>query len=583
MVDVITCEVIRDYMETVASEIFRTLIRSAMSVMFNEAHDCSAGVFYYDGEEVNLISRANSMPVHLYGCFSSVKECLKYFKGDLNDGDVILVSDPYHGGTHICDYTMLKPVFYQGKPIFFPSVRGHFLDVGAPYPGSANPMATEVHQEGFRFPPLKVYEKGELRRDVWQMLVANTRLKHIYEGDLNAMIGSCRVGENRLQRLVAKYGFDIVLEAVHYILDASERKFRNEISKWPDGTYSGQSVLDTDFHGQKDINVNVKITVQGDGIVVDFSGSHPQTQGLINSVPGNTLSYVFMAFTALCPDIPVNSGFFRPIRTILPEGSVVNPHSPAPAAIATICIGADIGEAMMNALAKLAPERVGTISLDLCIFGAWGMDPRYQSFFVTYDYNGSPISTGGALGCDGWGGWAAPVSAVQMESMEQMETKYPLLYLQGEYVMDGAAPGKWRGAPAFHMQRTPYGVASPVMHDIWIQKSTRYALKGYAGGAPGRGNYSIVYFDSPKGFKVDGHFMGPLDGGEIVFFQSGGGGGWGSPLERDPKLVLQDIQNELVSTEAARSEYGVVLTGDCVDEEKTAELRNALKNKKDIQ
>lgn len=574
MRDPVTCEVVRDYMETVASEIFRTLVRSAVSVMFNEAHDCSAGVFYYDGENVSLISRANSMPVHLYGCLSSVRECLHYFKGDLNEGDVILVSDPYHGGTHICDYTMLKPVFYEGKPIFFPSVRGHFLDVGAPYPGSANPAATEVHQEGFRFPPLKLYDKGELRRDIWRMLVANTRLVHLYEGDLNAMIGSCRVGEDRLKKLVERYGYDTVLDAVDYVLDSSEKKFRAAVASWPDGVYTGQSVLDTDFRGQKDINVNVTVTIRGDEVDVDFAGTHAQTQGLINSVPGNTLSYVYMAFTALCPDIPVNSGFFRPITVRLPQGSVVNPRPPAAAAIATICIGADIGEAMMQALAKFAPERAGTISLDLCIFGAWGMDPRYRSFFITYDYNGSPISTGGACGADGWGGWAAPVSAVQMESVEQMETKYPLVYWQGEYAIDTAAPGRWRGAPAFHMQRTPYGVEHPVMHDIWIQKSEPYALKGFAGGRNGRGNYGIVHYNSPDAQRVDAHFFGPVPERGIVFMQSGGGGGWGPPRERDPQAVLQDVRDGLVSIGGARDDYGVVIDEALsIDMEKTRELR----------
>ena len=581
MKDLITCEVIRDYMETVAAEIMKTLVRTAVSVMFNEAHDCSAGVFYYDGKQVSMISRAEAMPVHIYACMTSVQECLEYFEGDLNDGDVILISDPYHGGTHICDYTMMKPVFYEGKPIFFPSVRGHFLDVGAPYPGSANPIATEVYQEGFRFPPLKLYEKGEFRRDVWRMLIANTRLPQIYEGDLNAMIGSCRVGEQRLKSVVEKYGFETVLEAMNYIFDYSERSFRSAISKWPEGTYAGHSSLDTDFRGQKDINIEVRVTVKGGEIEVDFTGSHPQTQGLINSVPGNTLSYVYMAFTALCPEIPVNSGFFRPIKTILPEGTVVNPLSPAPAGLATICIGADIGEAMIQALSKFAPEKAGTISLDLCIFGAWGVDPRYQSFFVTYDYNGSPVSAGAGYGTDGWGGWASTVSAVQMESMEQMETKYPLIYLEGEYAKDTAAPGRWRGAPAYHMKRAPYGVQSSVMHDIWIQKSETHPLQGFAGGASGRGNFGIVYYNTPKAQRVQGHFIGPVGENEIVFMQSGGGGGWGSALERDPKLVLEDIANDFISMQAARDEYGVVIApeGNQIDDQASKHLREELKKK----
>jgi N-methylhydantoinase B len=282
-----------------------------------------------------------------------------------------------------------------------------------------------------------------------------------------------------------------------------------------------------------------------------------------------------MAFTALCPDIPVNSGFFRPITTKLPAGSVVNPNPPAPAGLATICIGADIGEAMIQALAKFAPEKAGTISLDLCIFGAWGIDPRYNSFFVTYDYNGSPVSSGAGFGTDGWGGWASTVSAVQMESMEQMETKYPLMYLQGEYAIDTAAPGRWRGTPAYHMQRCPYSAAGAVMHDVWIQKGIGHALQGFTGGKAGIGNCAVMHYGTPQAQTVQGHFLGPLREGEIIFMQSGGGGGWGPPFERDPELVLSDIKNGLVSIEAAKTQYGVVLddSGSKVDSVRTRELR----------
>ena len=581
MTDVITAEVIRDYMETTAREIFLTLVRSAVSIMFNEAYDGAAGVFYYDGEKVSLISRANAVPVHLFGSISSVEACVRYFKGDLNDGDIILVSDPYHGGTHIPDYTMMKPVFFEGKPIFFPCVRGHFLDVGTPYPGSCNPAATTIHQEGFRFPPLKLFEKGELRRDVWKLLTANTRLVQTYEGDLNAMLGSCKVGERRIKKLVEKYGFEVVLDGVNYTMDYSETKFRNEIRKWPDGTYTGTSSLDTDYRGDEDINVDVAVTIKGDEIEVDFAGSHAQTPGLINSVPGNTNSYVYMGFMALCPDIVVNSGFFRPIHVKLPENSVVNASSPAPTGINTIQIGADIGEAIMQALSKLAPEKAGTISLDLCIFGAIGVDPRYNSFFVAYDYNGSPISAGATYGTDGWGAWSTLMSGLRMESMEQMETKYPLMYFHGEYATDSSAPGQWRGAPAYHMKRTPYGVEQPVMHDFYMQKGEGYALKGYAGGQPGVGNYAIVYDGTPQSRRVEGgHYLGPVGEGEIVFMQSGGGGGWGSSLERDPRSVLEDVVNELVSIEAAAQDYGVVIdkVNVSIDLPKTEELRNKMRN-----
>lgn len=163
-----------------------------------------------------------------------------------------------------------------------------------------------------------------------------------------------------------------------------------------------------------------------------------------------------------------------------------------------------------------------------------------------------------------------------MESMEQMETKYPLIYLQGEYAIDTAAPGKWRGTPAYHMQRSPYGAAGAVMHDVWIQKGRRYALQGFAGGKSGGGNFAIVYHGTPQETTVQGHFLGPLQEGDIIYMQSGGGGGWGLPWERDAQLVANDVRNELVSAEAAKSDYGVVLKGsDTLDSVRTDELRAA--------
>ena len=582
MITPITAEIIREYFESVAEEIIKTMVRASVSPIFNEAHDCSAGVFSYDGKQVGLVSRGDAVPVHIYACLTSVEACIQFFRGDLNDGDVILACDPFFGGTHIGDYTIIMPIFCNNKPVFFASVRAHMLDVGGPVPGGLNAEAEEVWQEGFRFPPVKVFEKGERRRDVWDLLKANNRLPDIAIADINAMIGACKIGQERIRAVVNKYGLATVQEGVRYTFDYSEKKFRNAIAQWPTGVYTGRSLLDQDFRGNQNINVDVCIEVKEGEVVVDFSGSHAQSPGVINSVVGNTISYVYGCFSAVCPEVPINSGFFRPIRVVLPEGSVVNPDPPAAAGYATICIGCTIGEAVMQALGKIVPERVGTTSIDLSMLWTHGEDPRTKNFFISYDYHASPVSSGGTYGVDGWGGWSALFCALQLASVEMTEIQYPFLYLEGEYSTDSAAAGQWRGAPAYSMRRMAYQTDSPIYLNIWVQ-GARHALQGYCGGQAGVGNYAVVHYDTEQAQTVtDVAFLEPSERGDVLFFQSCGGGGWGDPLTRDPAAVLADVRNEYVSIEGAENDYGVVIDpiSHTVDETATQQRRAARANGK---
>ena len=582
MITPITAEIIREYFESVAEEIIKTMVRASVSPIFNEAHDCSAGVFSYDGKQVGLVSRGDAVPVHIYACLTSVEACIQFFRGDLNDGDVILACDPFFGGTHIGDYTIIMPIFCNNKPVFFASVRAHMLDVGGPVPGGLNAEAEEVWQEGFRFPPVKVFEKGERRRDVWDLLKANNRLPDIAIADINAMIGACKIGQERIRAVVNKYGLATVQEGVRYTFDYSEKKFRNAIAQWPTGVYTGRSLLDQDFRGNQNINVDVCIEVKEGEVVVDFSGSHAQSPGVINSVVGNTISYVYGCFSAVCPEVPINSGFFRPIRVVLPEGSVVNPDPPAAAGYATICIGCTIGEAVMQALGKIVPERVGTTSIDLSMLWTHGEDPRTKNFFISYDYHASPVSSGGTYGVDGWGGWSALFCALQLASVEMTEIQYPFLYLEGEYSTDSAAAGQWRGAPSYSMRRMAYQTDSPIYLNIWVQ-GARHALQGYCGGQAGVGNYAVVHYDTEQAQTVtDVAFLEPSERGDVLFFQSCGGGGWGDPLTRDPAAVLADVRNEYVSIEGAENDYGVVIDpiSHTVDETATQQRRAARANGK---
>jgi N-methylhydantoinase B len=576
MLKSITTEIIREYFETVAMEVIETMVRAAASPIFNEAHDCSAGVFHYDGKEVSLVSRGDAVPVHIYACLTSVDACIKFFRGDLDDGDVMLVCDPYFGGTHIADYTIVKPVFCNNKPLFFISVRAHMLDVGGPQPCGTNVSATEVWQEGFRFPPVKVFEQDKPRRDVWDLLRANNRLPDVAIADINAMIGACKVGADRVGKLLAKYGATTVKEAVAAILDHSERLFRKRVASWPRGRFHARSLCDTDFHGTNDINVDVTIEVKDDEVFVDFTGSHAQCPSIINSVPGNTLSYVYGCFSAACPDIPINSGFFRPISARLPPGTIVNATSPAAAAYATICIGATIGEAVEHALEKIVPRNVATTTVDLCAFWAYGIDPRTRRFFISYDFHSSAMSAGAAYGVDGWGAWSVLFCSLKLASLEMTEIQYPFLYLKAEYTTDSAAPGQWRGAPAYEIRRMTHGVSEPIELNIWLQ-STRHTLRGFVGGGASAGNAAIVHQGTQDEVRLvaENPYIGPSASGDITYFLSGGGGGWGSPFEREPDAVLSDALNEYVSLEGARRDYGVVINPDrwAVDERATVALR----------
>lgn len=581
MVDPITAEIVRNYMETTAAEIVESLVRSAVSPIFNEAHDCSAGVFYFDGETAQIIARADATPVHIYGALSSVQACLNFFQGDLNPGDVILVSDPYYGGTHIADFTIVKPVFYDGQPMFFPSVRAHMLDSGGPSPAGFSMYSREIWHEGLRFSPVKLVERGELRQEVWDLLIRNTRLPETAKGDLNAMVGACAIGEDRIRAICARYGLETIRESVSWIFDYSERLFRERVRTWPNGTYKAQSTLDTDFAGRRDLTIRASVTVKDDAIEVDFSGTDPQSEGIVNSVPGNTLSYVYLVFASLCPDIPINSGFFRPISAVLPFGSLVNPAEPACAAYATICIGCDIGDAVMKACEQFVPEKAGTVSIDLLLLWSYGVDERTGQYFIHYDYNGSPVSAGAVKGQDGWGAWAAPFCALTLPSVEVTEVQYPCLYRRFEITTDSAAPGQWRGAPGMVCEREVRHAAGPVLNQIWIQ-GLRHSLHGYAGGQPGSGNVAVMLPGTPDEQLVPeiSFENPPLDNGARLLIEKGGGGGWGDPLSRDVQAVLQDVIDGYVSIEGARHDYGVVIDprSHAVDADSTERERSRLRS-----
>jgi N-methylhydantoinase B len=555
------------------------LDRTAMSPIFNEAHDCSAGVFAYDGDEINLVARAASEPVHIFASLTSVVGVMDYYRSDLHPGDLIIVNDPYAGGTHSADWTVVRPVFHEGRPVFFPGARGHIIEHGAPEAGGLAPHNHDIWQESIRFQPLKLYSRGEPQADVFRWLRANSRQPDVMEGDLRALIGACAVAEQRILEIIDKHGYERVLEGVGSLLDYSERRVRSAIRSWPDGEYFGRALADTDYNGQYDLNIDCTLRVTGDRLTADFTGTHAQGGGHINSTPGNTGSWVYLAMSALLPDVPINSGFFRPVDLVLPEGTLVNGTSPAPVATNTINIGSTIGNSLMKAFEQVVPELVGSVAVDITITHHFGEDERFEDrpFFANVDYLMSAVMASGAHGVDGWGGWSAQHCSHRMPTVEMTEVQIPVLYRRAEYENDTAAPGTWRGVPAFVVERENPD-DQRVVWTLCVQ-SNRNPLPGWAGGEPGAP--SMVTMDVggeneiPVTEYIFHHVTAP---GERLRAISGGGGGWGPAVERDPAAVLEDVLDEHVTVESARERYGVVIAGSppAVDEAATARRREAM-------
>ena len=426
---------------------------TATSQTFSEAHDYSTGVFHAIGPEVSIVARAEAVPVHIFAALASVETVLTAYHGDINEGDTFFVSDPYYGGSHIPDWTLVQPIFSDGEPRFFTSVRGHVNDVGGGIPGGYNTLAREIWNEGFRCPPIRLFDRGEQVKDMWNLILTNTRQPDRIGGDLQAMIGACVVGARRVDEINDKYGPAMIEKSVAYALDYSEARLRAEIAAWPDGTYRGESILDHDFAGGPEVPVRAAVTVKGEDLIIDFAHTHGQVSGFVNSVAANTISNIYCSVVSVCPNIPVNSGYFRPVKIVLPPDSVVNASPPAPVGHSTICVGTDIIEAVMKAFEHVVPDRVASASVDICNFRVYGTNPKNGEFFLAGDLNTTPMSSGGTEGLDGWGGWAAPFCALKLPPLEMYEWEFPFRYLQMEYATDTAAPGQWRGTPAVHYRR----------------------------------------------------------------------------------------------------------------------------------
>jgi N-methylhydantoinase A/oxoprolinase/acetone carboxylase beta subunit/N-methylhydantoinase B/oxoprolinase/acetone carboxylase alpha subunit len=549
-VDPLTFELVRHGLENLCDEMAATATHAAFSPIMREAQDLAAVLLTSEGEVV-----AQARTLSNSGSMQSVWRSVvaRYPVEAMRPGDLYIVNDPYYGAGHLPDIFLIKPVFLDGELVAFASTEAHMADIGGRVPGGNACDSTEIYQEGLRIPPLKLIDAGEPVEPVWELLRLNVRMPDQVLGDLRAIIAAAEAGERGLLKLIGGWGRGTFQRAMGSILDYTERLTRTEIAAWPDGSVSFEDWIDDDGLDPDPIKLRVTLTVQGDRLDIDFTGTDPQVRASINHPGEEAKSLVMMNLkTAFGTAIPRNSGAFRPLTIRIPEGTVLNPVPPA-AVSARGLTQARIGNVLLGALAQIVPERVMAADEGgnaLITFA--GTRPDGRAWLFTDMHQGA---WGGRHDRDGVDAIVACAESCANIPCEVIELEYPLRITEYRLVPDTGGAGKFRGGLGF-LRRYQ------ILEDETMVQVRSDRLKfppyGLFGGRPGSLVVNVLN-PGPGQRELPSKFMIWCQAGDVYHCQLAGGGGWGDPLERDPALVLADVRDEKVSIEAAARDHGVVI------------------------
>ena len=578
--DPITLEVIRNRLIAASRDIRRTIERAAYSPILYEVVDFSCGIL---DSEANLIAETPGLPIFLANLGYAV-QCTYETIGreNLRPGDVILCNDPYNGGgTHCPDLVTLCPAFYEGQIRGWAAFRGHTVDMGGIYPGGWYSDTTEVFQEGFRLPPVKLLQEGVPNEDIFRLIRANTRVPDAVLGDIRAMVAAVRKGSQRILEVIERFGLKVTLAALNEILLQGERLARAAVRRIPNGVYEAEAILDGDGNDDAPLDekllLKLKITVDDDEMTVDFTGTGPQNRGPMNTPEPSTISAARYAFKIVTtPHHPCNEGFFRALTIVIPDGSFLKPHFPAACAMWPTP-STTIPDLFLKALAPAIPDQIrgGHFGDSMANF-IYGIDPVSEKYYVCAEadaggYGGKPTEDGeSAL-------FSMTLGDTYNVPAEVVEVRYPWRVERFELRQDSGGAGKYRGGlGVVRDYRLGFDAGLTVTTD-----RVKYTPPwGVFGGKPGDTNITVVnrLDGSEERWRKISNL--PLKKDELVSFRGGGGGGYGSPLERDSQAVLSDVINGYVSQERARSDYGVVIdpSSMTVDLQETAALKSRMRS-----
>jgi N-methylhydantoinase B len=582
-VDPVTAEVVRSCMETVCFEMATYVSRTATTPILNQSNERNATILDARGR---LAALSVGIPQFMLTSTLPVRFALDFLGADeFHEGDVFVANDPYHGGGHLPDYNVFAPCFAddsetgQRRMVLIASIQCHHGDTGGAVPGGYNVTANDIWGEGVRWPVVKVIDRGIERRDVLYALQANNRLPD-YIGDLRAQIGAAQIAAQRLGDIVLRYTPQTVEASIDSMIDYAARRFREEVSAWPDGVYEGDAYVDHDPLGHPDVHLHVKITVDDYRLIIDYTGSDMRPELQAWSTFGNTRGYTIAQIAAMMdPEIPKNEGFFDSVELIVPSGCVLNPPPGKPVSAGTHHPGADVGEviavAMQNVLPDKAVPQTYKTGIPTVIVG---VDPRTGQTFTDHSAEVYAGWCNAARGMDAWGAQNASFGNLWKATAEINESLYPHVQWERDYRTDSGGPGQWRGLCGSHYVKEVRVAAKVYTYVVGM----KYPMPGICGGKPGEPNKLTIRYQSDDPFVVK-HTADwvPMDAGQRLNYDYGGGGGWGDPLDRDPDAVLDDVLDEYVSVAGAERDYGVVLTGSledltlAVDETATKELRES--------
>jgi N-methylhydantoinase B len=521
--DPITLEVTRNALAGVAEEAGVTLRRTAYSPNIKERVDCSAAIFDPAGQ---LVAQAEHIPVHLGSMPASVAAALETF-GQLEPRDQVLLSDPFAGGTHLPDWTLVAPIHDGEVLLGFAANRAHHADVGGSVPGSMPAGATEIFQEGLRIPPVKLWRRGHEDRDIVALLLANTRTPRERLGDLRAQAAANHTASQRLRELADRLGHDLLFEAMEATKDHAERATRAAVADIPDGTYGFEDVMDDDGAGQQDIVIRATVTVAGDSLDVDFEGTSAQVRGSINAPFAVTVSccaYVLRALTD--PEIPANAGSYRALRVRAPVGSLLNPEPPAAVAAGNVETSQRIVDVLLGALAQAMPGRVPAASqgtMNNTLIG--GVDHRTGRPFTYYETVAG--GQGARPTADGMSGVHTHMTNTLNTPVEAFELAYPLRVLESRLRDGSGGRGRYRGGDG--IRRSLRVLAERATVSLLTERR-RHRPWGLAGGEPGlAGRNAVVRGGEERELAPKTTF--DVTRGDVIVVETPGGGGFGEPSD----------------------------------------------------
>ncbi|MFB6195126.1 MAG: hydantoinase B/oxoprolinase family protein [Haloplanus sp.] len=552
-VDPATLEVVRNACVAVAEEMNATLVRTSYSPNIKERKDCSCALFDPEGR---MVAQAENMPVHLGAMPYSVEAALaEHPLETLQPGDAILVNDPYHGGAHLPDLTLVTPIHVDGEPVAVAANRAHHADIGGATPGSVGADSTEIYQEGLRIPPVKLYERGRPNDAVFDLITINVRTPGERSGDLRAQQAANETARERVEELVRTHGADGLSRIFAEILSYSERRMRATLDGLPDGTYEFEDALDGDGRSDDPVPIRAAVTVDGESIDVDFSGTARQVDGPINAVEAVTASATYYAVRCVTdPDIPPNHGCYRPIEITAPEGTIVNASPPAAVVGGNLETSQRTVDVVLGALAQAAPERsaaAGQGTMNNVTFG--GVDAQTGEPYTFYETQAGGF--GGRGGSDGMDAVHVHMSNTMNTPVEVLEDVYPLRVERYELRPDSGGAGAYRGGLGLRRDITPVGHDADVSVLADRQRTRPYGLFG---GEPGEcGAVALLTEDGETAIESKSSLI--VAAGETLSIRTPGGGGYGDPVDRDPAAVLEDVRRGVVTPAAAREQYGVIV------------------------